>query len=226
MASSLVDVLLYDDCQTDTWISNAGPSINPVDSDSYKPYNTPGGLWVVNTANKEMGGALVSRSYAYVPGMTHFGMDITYFVSSLDMPHLARNEMDLKITVKPGTSANQANGSVQQNASRNWMWQLDPTGQTWVDSGFEAGPPIPDQLNTVKFRFWSDGTRWSVLGINFNGREFIPGSKFQYLPMITTNWSPGLHPQLQTEVQNAPWSLRQRYSKIRLWQSKHPIPWI
>src|SRR5215831_8332888 len=146
-------------------------------------------------------------------------MDITYQVESLDLPHLGRNEMDLKITVIDGSGGalpNQANGSAQQNASENWMWQLDPTGTAWVDTGFNPGPPRTDILNQMGFRYFTDGTKWSVTGMNFNGTTFTPGNQFQNLTMITTNWATGLHPQLQMEVMSAPWHLRQTYTKIRI----------
>lgn len=220
---------VYDDCQKDIWTPKIAPDINPTAADDYKVYNTSTGLVVLNSSQKEMGGGLVSNNYPVPPGTQFFGMDVSYIISSADLPHLGRNEMDLKITLASGSATpipNQANGSAQQNASKNWMWQLDPTGKTWVDSGYTPGPPKPDVVNLMQFRFWSDGTKWSVTGLCANGgTPFVPGAQFQNLPMITTNWMTGLHPQLQMEVLNAPWFLRQTYTRVKIMSSDTVIPW-
>jgi len=225
----VVNLILYDDCQKDQWHSNYGPSINSVEPDNYLSYNTAEGLYIINAASKEMAGGLISNDYPFPQNCTYFGMDIMYKISEYDFPHLARNEMDLKITVKSGASGaikNQANGSAQQNFSKNGMWQFDPTGTGWVDTGFDPGLPSMYSENIMQFRYFTDGETWSVTGLNFNGETFTPGKTFQNLPMISTNWGAGLHPQLQTEVQGAPWFLRQNYTKIRILASANPISWI
>ena len=222
-------VILYDDCQRDVWHTRIAQDINPVPADQYLPYVCSDGLWVLNASGIEWGGGLVSNDYPLPPSTQFFGMNVQFLISSYDLPHLGRNEMDLKITLKSGSAKpipNQANGSTQQNASKDWMWQLDPDGKGWVDSGYAPGPPKPDVLNSMQFRFWSDGNKWSVTGLKMNDdTPFIPGSKFQNLPMITTNWTAGLHPQLQMEVMNAPWFLRQQYKKIQILSSQTEIPW-
>jgi hypothetical protein len=215
--------------ELDTFSSKISSDVNASFSDSYKSYTTPQGIVVLNDASKEFGGGLVSNNYAVPAGAKFFGMDITYNISADDLVHLARNEMDLKITLTSGSATpipNQANGSAQQNFSEGGMWQLDPTGKTWVDSGYNPGLPTPG-VNRMQFRFWTDGTKWSVTGLRANGgTPFTPDpAKFANIPMITTNWGPGLHPQLQTEVFKAPWFLRQMYSQVWILASDIQIPW-
>jgi hypothetical protein len=222
-------LFVYDHCEQDHWAVRIAPDINPVPADAYKPYVTPAGLVVLNDSSREMGGGLVAVDYSLVPGR-YFGMDVEYCVSAADLPHLGRNEMDLKFTLASANGTpipNQGNGSAQHNASRNWVWQLDPTGAgPWVDSGYAPGPPKPDTINAMQFRYWSDGKRWSVTGLRQNwGDPFTPGAQFQNLPMVSTTWGAGLHPQLQMEVLNAPWFLRQTYSRLRVTVGDAPIPW-
>jgi hypothetical protein len=222
---------VYDHCEQDTWAGKIAADINPVPADSYQAYNTTAGLVVLNSSSKEMGGGLVAPANDYpVPaGAKYFGFDVEFLVSGADLPYLGRNEIDLKIThVSAGNAPipNQANGSAQQNASKAWMWQLDPTGTGWVDSGYAPGQPRTDSLNTMQFRFWSDGKHWSVTGLRMNlGTPFVPGAPFQNLPMIATTWGAGLHPQLQMEVLGAPWFLRQTYTRIRISAGDAAIPW-
>lgn len=222
-------ITIYDNCQAGAWTSRIAPDVNPVPADQYLSYVTASGLVVLNASSQENGGGLVSSNFTVPANTKYFGMDITYLISSADFPHLSRNEMDLKITVVSGSTTplpNQANGSAQQNASRNWMWQLDPTGTGWVDSGYDPGPPKIDVQNLMQFRFWTDGTHWSVTGLSANGdTPFVPGSQFQNIGMIITNWGTGLHPQLQMECQATPWFLRQTYTRVRIMASDAPLPW-
>ena len=215
--------------ETDIWNSKIAGDVNSTLSDQYLSYTTPSGIIIINESVKEFGGGLISQNYPVPANAKFFGLDVTYYISADDLPHLARNEMDLKITLVSGSATplpNQANGSAQQNFSKGGMWQLDPTGKTWVDSGYNPGVPIPG-VNRMQFRFWTDGVKWSVTGLRANGgTPYTPDpATFANIPMLTTNWGPGLHPQLQTEIQQAPWPLRQQYSKVWVLASDAQIPW-
>jgi hypothetical protein len=223
---------IVDFVKSTSWKSNTGSSVNSIGSDAFVafPDSVSGNLTVINQASKEMGGGLVSDQ-APIPGdfnAKYFEAVYQFTISADDMPHLARHETDLKITLKSapsgGTSANQANGSCQWNADK-LLWQLDPTGKTWVDTGYKT-PPIVG-LNTLKIQFWSDGTKWSVTGISLNGEKpYVPDpGTFANIPMVTTNWGAGLHPQLQTEVRGAPWYFREQYLHVIVIASDSPIPW-
>jgi hypothetical protein len=220
---------VYDHCETDTWVPRVAADINPVPADIYQPYNTPEGLLVLNASRKEWGGGLVAQDYPLIPGAKFFGMDVEYLIPGAQLRHLGCNEMDLKITLASASGSpipNQANGSVQQNASQGWRWELDPDGRGWVDSGYHPGPPVVDLVNIMQFRFWSDGKKWSVTGLRQNlGDVFTPGTAFQNLPMIATTWGAGLHPQLQMEVISAPWFLCQMYKRVRITCADTAIPW-
>ena len=219
----MAPITVYD-ATADTWQPKIAPDINPVPSDSYECYNTPSGLVAVNAASKENAGGLVSISYPLPSGAQFFGLDVDWNETAEDLPRKARNEMDLKVTLFSGASAaipNQANGSLQWNATRK-TWQLDPNGTGWVDSGYTE-PPVVGK-NSMALRLWSDGKHWSVTGLQLNGGPaFVPGAAFQNLPMITTNWSAGLHPQLQTEAQGTPWFLRSIYTCVLVMASATPI---
>lgn len=215
------------------WSSRIAPDVNKVPSRNYLFSARPSGLVAVNDSVQEMGGGLVSNNVALPSDFspTYFGLDVEFTLDPVDLPHLARNEMDLKITTvgapaPPATIANQANGSAQLNASEGWMWDLDPTGTGWVPSGYAPGAPTPGVANTMQLRYWCNGKAWSVTGMCMNGGEpFTPGAQFQSLPMIETDWTAGLHPQLQTEAQGCPWFLRQEYSKVRVLAADFPIPY-
>ena len=201
------------------WTSHIAPDINPVPSDAYPCFNTSSGLVTLNQASKEMAGGLVScGDCPIIVGSQYFGLDVDWIETAEDMPHKSRNEMDLKITLAGGR---QANGSLQWNATKK-MWQLDPTGSAWVDSGYTSSPVIG--LNTMRSRFWTDGSKWSVLSLQLNGdAPFVPGLQFKGIPMINTTWGQGLHPQLQTEAQNVPWFLRTTYTRVWVLSSASAI---
>lgn len=217
--------------ETDTFVSKISSSVNGVFPDQYLTYTTANGIEILNASSKEFGGGLVSNNYPVPANTKYFGFDVTYNVAADDLVHLARNEMDLKITLVSGAATplpNQANGSAQQNWSENGMWDLDPTGSTWVPSGYNPGLPQPG-TNRMQFRYSADlaAGKWSVLGLRANsGAPFVPDpTKFANLPLITTNWGPGLHPQLQTEGWKAPYFLHESYSQVWISASDAPIPW-
>jgi hypothetical protein len=222
-------ITIYD-ATGDVWTPNTGASINPVLPVEYKAINAAdGSLKVLNNAAVNYAGGLVSVSKAIPAGAQFFGLDVTYLVQTGDLAHLARNEMDLKITTADGSSKaipNQANFSAQQNADASWHWQLDPTGTGWVDSGYAPGPPAPDVPQTMQFRYWTDGAHWSVLGMCANGgTPFVPGAQFENIPMLTTNWTAGILAQLQTACIVTPWFLMETYLRVRIMASDQAIPW-
>jgi len=207
----------------DTWKSNIGSSINSVPSDSFVGTidSATGHLVVTNEASKEFAGGLISENLPVPANTKYFGLDVVFDLSADDFPHFARGENDLKVTFSGGA---QANGSTQWNDDKK-MWQLDPSGQTWVDSGYNK-PPVVGR-NKWQVRIFFDGTKWSITGLRFNDdpTPFVPGTQFQNIPAIATNWGAGLHPQLQTEARKAPWYLREVYERVRVIASDSPIPW-
>ena len=198
----------------DTWKSNIGPTINKIPADAFTAAIDPisGGLAVVNQSSQEMGGGLVSDNIPVPAGAKFFGLDVVFDLSADDRPHYARGENDLKVTFAGGA---QANYSTQWNDDKQ-MWQLDPTGKTWVDSGYTKPPVVGRNVYQVRGSF--DGKTWAVTGLRLNGGDvFVPDPKiFANLPAIDSGWGSGLHPQLQTELRKAPWFLREIYEKVRL----------
>lgn len=191
-----------------TWKPNTSASVNPVPADQYLSSSAPDGSLVALSVNtKEMAGGLISTDCPFIAG-PYFGLDVEWIETIEDLVHKPRNEMDLKITFGGGK---QANGSCEWHATKK-AWQLDPTGSSWVDTTFTAAPVIG--FNRFSSRFWSDGTKWSCTKLSLNGVSFTPGSQFQNVPMISTNWSSGLHPQLQMECSGVPWFLRTIYQRV------------
>ena len=206
----------------DAWKSNIGPSINSVPSDAFfaQQDSVTGNLEVINQASKEMAGGLISENLPVPVGTKFFGLDVIIDLSAEDRPHLARCENDLKVTFQGGA---QANFSTQWNDDKQ-VWQLDPSGQTWVDSGYTK--PLVVGRNKWQVRGSFDGSKWSVTGLRVNDdTPFVPGAAFQNLPAIQSGWGSGLHPQLQTEVRKAPWFLRESYERVRVLASDSAIPW-
>lgn len=205
------------------WKVNTGASINSIASDAYVSFvDTQGRLNVINQASKEMAGGLISTDLTLPPGTRYFALDVVFDLSGDDLAHYARGENDLKVTFPGGA---QANGSCQWNASTG-QWQLDPTGTAWVNSGYSQ-PPVVGR-NELQLRLFFDGLHWTVTGLRVNQdpNPFTPGVTFQNLPSIATNWTTGLHPQLQTEVTGVPWYLREIYERVRVMSSVQPIPWV
>lgn len=205
-----------------TWKSNTSASVNSVPSDAYVSFlDSSHRLNVVNQASKEMSGGLVSTDLAVPVGARYFELDVVFDLAVDDLAHYARGENDLKVTFAGGA---QANGSCQWNASTG-QWQLDPTGKGWVNTGYTRAPVAGRNELQVQLTF--DGSRWTMTGLRMNQdpNPFVPGIAFQNLPAITTNWSAGLHPQLQTEVTGVPWYLREIYERVRVLASPQPIPW-
>lgn len=209
------------------WTANTSASVNPVPSDQYLwQHASDGSLVALSVNTKEMAGGLISTDVSPIPaGAQNFGLDVDWLETAEDFPHKSRNEMDLKVTLVSGSAKplpNQANGSLQWNATKG-MWQLDPSGSTWADTGFTEAPVLGK--NRMQSRFWSDGTKWSCTSLRVNGVAFVPGAQFQNQPMITTNWGAGLHPQLQTECQNVPWFLRTQYTRVLVSACVSVIGW-
>lgn len=215
----------------DAWGGHVEKDINSVESANYLALvDDAGELVAVNEALEKFAGGLISPAVdtEILPAHRYFGLDVRFEMSAEDLADMARGEFDEKITWTSGSSTplpNQANISTQINASEGYMVQLDPTGSAWVDSGFTA-KPLADAPNLYQVRSWTDGTKWSVTGLRFNGgTPFTPGAQFQGLPMITTNWGKGRHPQLQTEAFSAPSFLRVKYLSVRLLAADVELPW-
>jgi hypothetical protein len=213
------------DAVRDTFKTNIGPSINSVPSDSFTGTtdSVTGSLEVVNEFTKEMAGGLVAENIDVPTNFTahYYAWDVAFTVDAEDMPHLARCENDMKVTFPGGA---QANGSLQWNDDKK-TWQLDPTGKTWVDSGYSE--PLVIGRNTVQMRLFFDGTKWSITGLRVNNSApFTPDpAVFANIPALNSGWGQGEHPQLQTEGRKGPWHLRETYDKVRCIAADAPIPW-
>jgi hypothetical protein len=208
------------------WTPRIAEDVNPVLAKQYLVYNIASGLLVLNDADQENAGGLVSADCPLPPSTIYFGLDVAWTATADDLPHTARNEMDLKITTADGSAKalpNQANGSCQWNATTK-TWELDPTGTGWVDSGFAQAPVVG--ANLFQSRFWTDGEKWTVTGLRLNGGEvFVAGEEFQDVGMVTSNWTVGLHPQLQLEAQDVPFFLRCLYSRVWVMAGSAALPW-
>jgi hypothetical protein len=165
----------------DAWKSNIGPTINSIPSDAFfAQLDSDGKLDIINQASKDMAGGLVSENLAVPAGAKFFGLDVIFLLSADDRPHFARGENDLKVTFPGGA---QANFSTQWNDDKQ-MWQLDPTGATWADSGYTK--PVVVGRNKWQVRGSFDGAKWAVTGLRFNDdTPFTPDpAKFANLPAI------------------------------------------
>jgi hypothetical protein len=213
-------VVQYDVTQA-AWKSNTDSSINPLASDEYISCITHDGkLVVLNRVSKDMQGGLISCNVPFPTffAPVNFGMDVYWNETAEDLPYKPRNEMDLKVTITGGA---QANGSCQWNKDAG-CWDLDPTGKSWVHTGFNKSPLVGPNHFAIRVAF--DGKVWSVTTIALNGQSFTPDqSKFGNLPAIASGWGNGLHPQLQTEAL-APFFLRTIYTSVLVTASDAEIP--
>jgi len=214
---------LHDLTADTSWKKNISTPVNPVLSDDFRaqPDTISGDLDVINEASKEMAGGLVSNNVVPLPASKYFGLDIKVGIDAGDFLHLARFENDLKITLPGGA---QANGSCQWNPDKG-IWQLGANdGAGWVDT--DCKYPMSAGDTSLQLRFAFDGKVWSILGMKVDDNPiYIPPAKFQNLPAAQTSWTPGIHPQLQTEVRKAPYVLQESFHRVRVLESDGPIPY-
>ena len=223
-----------DQLEKGTWIMQGGANVNPVPADAFiSSLLADGTLKVTNVSSKAFGGALVTNKRPMQTqagaSMPFVGMDMDVYVSSYDLANLARLEIDLKCVAKAAPNAatpipNTANFSAQWNLdAKNGQWQLDPSGTTWVDSGFK--PTLaPDTWTTLKFRFWMSAAagKWSILSVDWGGVLFVAPSQFQNIPLLPSNWNAVAAIQLQTEV-FTPGSLTVLFRNIKLTYGDQPF---
>ena len=214
-------------CINAKWTTRIDDSVNKQHSTSFKAKPTKDGkLLVVNEADIEMAGGLVSTNVDLPAGFTHFGLDLMFDLTFENLLHCARHETDLKITF-PLSGGPQANASLQWNDDKK-IWQVGANdGSGWVDTPYNE--PLVDRfINSVKLRVKFDGKTWGFEGlcVNNSPTSWIPAPSFQNLPANMSGWTQGLHPQLQTEVRNAPWYLAEEYSVISVLAGTDTIPYI
>lgn len=236
-----VRTITYDKLQNGAWTPRNDTSVNPVPLDSMpvpalvSSGPRTGSLSFTGTYSKEQAGGLLSQDLPILLSTAQFSaLNVKLVPYSVFFQQFSRIENDWKWTVKSPTSssspiANQANGSGQLKpvGPGQWSWQLDPTGQAWVDSGYIVKSLAPDVPNVLQMRMFCDGTKWGIAGLQLNNEPaFTPGPAFQNLPLIVTNWTAGLHPQLQWEGINAPATLVMYYDNIQVVASEAPIPML
>jgi hypothetical protein len=221
------------------WKVNNTPAVNPINFDYCPPPSIASGaqagsLLFMASYSKNLAGGLISYDIPFPPqsnrSFNYCAINVRQFVPAYPAGTFRRNELDCKWTAIPATnpvSANQANGSTQINTDTG-MWQLDPTGSAWVDSGYAPKTNALGQPNVFQIRLWSDlKSVWSVTGLQCNAEPtFFPGPQFQSIPLIPTNWSAGLHPQLQWEGGNAPFCATVYYQRVQVIVSEAQIPML
>lgn len=207
-------------------------SINPVLADSIDWVVVGGGAYkgaldVIIKSTPELGGALISPQ-TDVPLPTSFkplffGMNRRYEIMTGES--VGRDEFDVKWTLPGGLQLNGSN-QINWDPAKGGMWQVDPTGSAWVDSGFKIGQLRgPDETMA---RWSTDGQKiWNIDALRSNDTTFtdLPAS-CKNIPLIKTSWGQGGHLQIQGEVENCPAFLHLRYFNVQLIISDQPIPLI
>lgn len=229
---SNVCTVMYDHLEQDPWKPNNTADVNPIPLDDLdQGFITSGqfagSLIFMGKYKKNMAGGLLSNDIVLpVIGTRKFlysAMNVKQWMPDYSDLTFVRNELDYKWTVGAPNTPNQANVSTQIKDNSNW--QLDPTGKVWVDSGCIVNTAMPGQWNVFQIRAWTDGTKWSVTGLKCNSEPtFVPGPAFKNIPMLNTSWAQGLHPQLQWEGINAPFSAVVYYGRVQILTSEAPIP--
>lgn len=231
--------IIYDHLEADPWAINNSSQVNPIPFDYMAPGVVASGpmkgaLIFTGSYSKNLAGGLLSQDIPLpvIAGkkLLYTALNVKQYVPVYPNPVMGRNEMDLKWTLVSGSAApvaNQANISSQINADSG-QWQLDPTGKAWVDTGYIVKNNPPGQNNVYQIRASSDGaTAWSVTGLKSNNDPaFIPGSAFQNILFVVTNWTAGLHGQLQWEGLNPPFSATIYYLRVQVMISDSPIPML
>lgn len=224
------------------WHVNNTSSVNVPNFDYLPPPSAvtsgamKGSMLMMASYSQHMAGGLIGTDMPFPPAgcsgrkFLYAAMNVRQQFPPYPDKTIQRNELDLKWTIIPATnpnSPNQANGSTQINAD-NGQWQLDPSGQTWVNTGYVPTSYVIGASNVFQIRLSTDGVKvWSVTGLQCNSEPpFIPGSAFQNIPLITTNWTAGLHPQLQFEGGNEPFCVTNYYWNVQVITSDAPIPMI
>lgn len=230
--------IIYDHLEADPWLGNNSSQVNPVPFDYMSGGMVTtgpmkGALIFTGSYSKNLAGGLLSQDIPLpvIAGkkLQYIGLNVKQYVPIYPNPVMGRNEMDLKWTLVSGAAGaiqNQANPSSQINADTN-DWNLDPTGKVWVPTGYIVKNNPPGQSNVYQLRASSNGTTWGVDGLQSNNDPtFIPGAAFKGLPLISTTWTAGLHPQLQWEGLNPPFSATMYYQRVMVMISDQPIPMV
>lgn len=203
-------------------------SVNPIPADYIDsvvigkgPY--AGCMDLVIKSTPELGGALASpqTDAAWPTGFVPLYFGFNRKCMSLTPDQEGRDEFDVKWTFSGGL---QLNGSNQINWGSSGMWQVDPSGGAWINSGFTT--KRVSGWNEFQVRWSTDGsTIWNIDTLYANGVTFtnLPSS-CKSIPLIQTNWSSGGHMQLQQEVMNCPAYDIVRYLDAQLIFSDQVIP--
>lgn len=213
------------DLETQPWLMQTGPNVNPIPADAYIASLLPSGaLKVTNVSSKAFGGALVTckRPLPAVPGipLPFVGLDMMAYISSFDLPNLARWELDWKgcyIGAPNATTPipNVPNLSSQLNFSTG-QWEIDGNPPGWLPTGFK--PTIkPDVWFPISFRYFIDfpNSKFSFLSTTWGMQEFTVPGNMQGVPFQVTNWQPVSAVQIQMEVLN-PGSVSTLYQDLAI----------
>lgn len=219
------------------WKTNNTTAVNPIPFD-YLPQptlvgpsgNMPGSMLFMASYSQNLAGGLISYDISFPPkGCTrnfwYAAFNVKQWIPPYPSGTFRRNELDLKWTIGAANTPNQANGSTEINLDTG-EWRGDPTGNAWLGTGYFPKTFVLGQNNVFQIRLSTDGaTIWSLTGLQCNDEApYTPGAAFQNIPLITTNWTKGLHPQLQWEGGNAPFAATVYYPRVQVITSDAPIP--
>jgi hypothetical protein len=195
--------------KSSNWLSQIGPNINSVPSDSFKASNLPDGTMIVtNVLSQQMAGGLVvnKRPVPKIAGVTlnYIGLDLKVMFPGMTLFNIARHEIDLKLCLQSAPDPNTliqnvADFSTQMNFSTG-TWQID-TATPWAETALKFGTVLPDKWHTLSWRFWHDPVAkiYSVLSMALDGNVSVIPATMQKIPYMKTNWSEVAAFQAQNE---------------------------
>jgi hypothetical protein len=199
--------IVYSNLELADWTTQSGSNVNPVPADLYVATQESGVLQVTNYSSRPMGGALVTHKIPLpvLNGVTlcSGSLSMECYISSLEMPNLARLEIDTKICIQGAPNAstpirNVCNFSSQVNLSTG-QWQIDGDPPGWKDTGFKPQLPSNTWFPIVFDYDWM-ATAFSFMMASFAGQAFQVPATMQNVPLQTTNWQPVIALQIQHEI--------------------------
>lgn len=249
--ASLSDVctVVYDHREQNpaAWHVNNTTQVNPIPFD-YLPQPTlvtsgpqAGSMLFMASYSQNLAGGLIGTDIPFPPAgcsgrrFNYAAMRVKQFIPAYPAGTILRNENDFKWTILPPTNPNTPNqANLSTEISDAYGWRLDPSGKAWVSTGYFPSSLVYGQVNAFQITASTDGsTVWSVTGLKCNSEPtFIPTTdpsgkiSFVNIPLITTNWSAGLHPQLQWEGGNAPFCATVYYGNVQIVTSDAPVPML
>jgi hypothetical protein len=215
-------VILHDLTSDPNWKKNISPSVNSVLSDDFRaqPDNATGDLDVINEGGKEMAGGLVSTmSCRSPPRASSAWISVSASTGRLQAPGALRERSeDHAGRWSAGERQLPVESGQRHLAARRerWGWLGGHGSQDADGAGREPHLSAPGIRRKGLVNHRPEGERL---------RPVHSAGKFQNLPAAQTGWTPGLHPQLQTEIKKAPYVLQESFHRVRVLESDGPIPY-